>query len=322
MEININYLRLSVTDRCNLNCLYCTPIEKDKFMSHSQVLRYEEMARLVSLFVKTGIKKVRITGGEPLIKKDIIELVKMIKNIPGLEELSLTTNGVYLKQFASQLKTAGINQINISIDTLKRERFKYITGYDFFNAVWKGIKEALLRDFSSVKLNVIPLKGINEDEIFDFVKLTVKYPLAVRFIEIFPTNARSIKLAGSLIENNKIKEEIKKRFPKMIEDTRNPAAIAGPAQYYRIPNAQGLIGFISSSTGHFCNACNRIRVNCAGEISPCLFSGYRYNITSLLKTNAPDEKIIESIKKAIASKPEYTKEIISERKIEMSSVGG
>ncbi|MBU1122868.1 MAG: GTP 3',8-cyclase MoaA [Candidatus Omnitrophota bacterium] len=319
---NIDYLRLSVTDRCNLNCVYCTPIEKDKFLTHNEILRYEEMVRLTRLFVQSGIKKVRVTGGEPLIKKGIIDLIKLLRKIDGLEELSLTTNGVRLKTLAQPLKDAGIDTINISLDTLKRERFKEITRFDFFDDVWQGLLKVFSLGFKSIKLNVIPMKGINEDEILGFVNLTLKYPITVRFIEFFSTNERTMKLANCLIDNSIIKEQIKNRFNQMTANTSSTADRPGPAQYYKIPHAKGLIGFINSSTGNFCNTCNRIRVDCAGKISPCLFSGYRYNINSLLKNNESDEKIIACIKKALESKGEYTKHIITDRKIEMSSVGG
>ncbi|UCD15378.1 MAG: GTP 3',8-cyclase MoaA, partial [Candidatus Omnitrophota bacterium] len=307
-------------DRCNLNCIYCTPIEKRGFLTHDEVLRYEEMARIVELFTKAGIKKVRITGGEPLIKKGIIDLIKMIKKIDGVAEMSLTTNGVYLKEFASRLKDAGINKINVSIDTLKKDRFKHITGYDCFDKVWQGIRETLTLRFESVKLNVIAMKGINEEEIPDFAKITLDLPLTVRFIEFFPTNSRSMKLGSCLIKNCDVKKEIQTHFGEMTAISNGIKD--GPAQYYKLNNSKGSIGFINSSTENFCTNCNRIRINCAGEISPCLFSGYRYNVKSLLKNNEPDDKIVEYIQKALESKSKYTKEIITKREIEMSSVGG
>ncbi|MCX6262053.1 MAG: radical SAM protein, partial [Bacteroidia bacterium] len=154
-NVNINYLRFSLTDRCNLNCVYCTPLQKSQFLSHDEVLNYEEITRVVALFVKAGVRKLRLTGGEPLIKKNIIGLIKMLKIIDGLEEISMTTNGVWLKGLASRLKDAGLDRVNISINTLKKEKFRSITGFDYFDDVWAGINEALEVGLNPVKLNII-----------------------------------------------------------------------------------------------------------------------------------------------------------------------
>ena len=199
-NIGIDYLRLSLTDRCNLNCLYCTPLERGQFLTRGEVLSYEEIVRAVSLFVKAGVRKLRLTGGEPLIKKNIVGLIKMLKRIDSLEEIAMTTNGVYLKDLASPLKAAGLDRVNISIDTLKKEKYKSITGFDYFDDVWAGIKESLGSGLNPVKLNVILMKGLNDDEVLDFARLSFEYPLVIRFIEFFPTNKRSSKLSGALIK--------------------------------------------------------------------------------------------------------------------------
>ncbi|MFH1799033.1 MAG: GTP 3',8-cyclase MoaA [Candidatus Omnitrophota bacterium] len=316
----IDYLRLSITDRCNLNCIYCTPLEKKDFLTHDEVLRYEEMARIVKLFVKSGIRKVRITGGEPLIKKGIVDLVRIIKEIDGVEELSMTTNGVYLKDFARELKDAGLRGINVSIDTLKRERFKFITGLDCFNNVWQGIEEALEIGLMPLKLNVIPMKGINDDEILDFARLTLEYPITVRFIEFFLVNKRSEALKSRLIENDTVKNKIEEKFSRM--EAGPEATGNGPAKYYRLKAGKGLIGFISGSTTNFCNQCNRIRLDCAGRVSPCLFSGCIYDIRSLIRENKKDDEIFARIKRIFKEKSQYKKETINTRRIEMSSIGG
>lgn len=208
----VDYLRFSLTDRCNLNCIYCTPLEKGQFLARSEVLTYEEIARVVSLFVKAGISRLRLTGGEPLLKKDIVSLVGMLKNIDGLEEISLTSNGVYLKDLAFGLKDAGLSRVNISIDTLKKEKFKGITGFDLFDDVWSGVLRSIEAGLNPVKLNVILMKGINDDELFDFVRLTFEYPLIVRFIEFFPTNKRSMKFAGYLVRSDDVKTRIAGHF--------------------------------------------------------------------------------------------------------------
>lgn len=319
-EKKIDYLRLSITDRCNLNCIYCTPIERSQFLTHNEVLRYEEMAKIVSCFVKAGIRKVRITGGEPLIKKGIIDLARMIKRINGVEELSMTTNGVYLKTFARQLRNGGLDRINVSLDTLKKERFKRITGSDFFNNVWEGIEEALEIGFLPVKLNMIPMQGINDDEILDFAALSLKYPVIVRFLEFFPVNNRSDVLKSRLIKSDVIKEKITKERGKMesVSEIRGN----GPAEYYKLKDGKGLVGFISGATANFCNRCNRIRIDCAGRVSPCLFSGCIYDLRSLLRDNKRDDEILARIKQIFKMKSQYKKEIIDTRRIEMSGIGG
>ncbi|MCQ9205314.1 MAG: GTP 3',8-cyclase MoaA [Omnitrophica bacterium] len=319
-NITVDYLRLSVTDLCNLNCVYCTPLEKREFLTHQEVLRYEEIARLIRLFIEIGIRKVRITGGEPLIKKNIVALVEMLKKIEGLEEISMTTNGMLLSEYAAQLKKAGLSRVNISLDTLKRDRFKAITGVDSFLEVWEGIQAALAVGFDPVKLNVVPIKGVNDDEIVDFAKLTLKYPLIVRFIELFHTNQRSKKFIESLLSS----ERTKKLITEELGEIKPSHMIKGegPASYYKISGSIGSIGFISGSSSNFCHCCNRIRVDCAGRISPCLFSGHIYDTRPLLRSNTQDEKLLEDIKKLLSLKFQYTKYTIKERKIEMSSLGG
>jgi cyclic pyranopterin phosphate synthase len=316
----IDYLRLSITDRCNLNCIYCTPIERDQFLTHEEVLRYEEMAKIVGFFVKAGVRKVRITGGEPLIKKGIIDLVRLIKEIDGVEELSMTTNGVYLKSYAQQLREAGLNRINVSLDTLKKEKFKFITGLDCFDNVWEGIEEAFRIGFLPLKLNVIPMKGINDDEILDFARLTLKYPVVVRFIEFFPVNRRSDALMSSLIKSDVIKEEITEEWGRM--EPVSEMKGNGPARYYQFKSGKGVVGFISGSTTNFCDQCNRIRIDCAGRVSPCLFSGCIYDTRSLIRDNKRDDEIIARVKQIFNVKSQYRKETIDKRKIEMSSIGG
>ncbi|MCP4652723.1 MAG: GTP 3',8-cyclase MoaA [Candidatus Omnitrophica bacterium] len=321
MEKNtIDYLRLSITDWCNLNCIYCTPLEKKQFLSHADVLRYEETVRLTKLFTQAGIRKVRITGGEPLIKKGIIQLITMLKQIPALQEISMTTNGVLLKQYADQLKQAGLSRINISLDTLKPDRFLKITGKNCFHQVWKGIEASLKAGLNPIKLNVIPMKGVNDDEIIDFAKLSLKYPLIIRFIEFFHTNQRSEKYLNLLIPSEKVKNIITEKC-----GTLHPVKKIkgyGPADYYTLDNAKGKLGFISGSTTSFCDSCNRLRVDCAGKVSPCLFSGPIFDIRPLLRSNTSDEAIVEEIKRNVTQKSFYTKHSTNCRAIEMSSLGG
>ncbi len=316
----IDYLRFSITDRCNLNCVYCTPLDKRRFLDRSEVLSYEQMYRVVKIFTQAGIKKIRITGGEPLFKRDVVSFIEMLKTIKGLEEISMTTNGVCLKSYARQLKEAGLDRLNISLDTLKEERFKTITGFDGFRDVWTGIREALDVGLNPVKLNCIVLKGINDDEIADFVRLTIDYPLIVRFIEFFPTNKRSKELTNLSVAN----DEIKRKIASFYGELKPFSGIQGngPAEYYRCHEAKGAVGFISSFTKDFCRACNRIRVDCAGRVSPCLFSGHVYDIKPFLRDNQDDAKLFVYLKNILGKKHAYKNKTGDHFKIEMSSIGG
>lgn len=321
MGKEVNYLRLSITDRCNLDCIYCNPLEKDRFLSHDEVLRYEEMVRLVNAFVSLGIRKVRITGGEPLIKRNITDLIRMLKEIRGLEELAMTTNGVFLKNIACQLKVAGLDRVNISIDTLQKERYKTITGRDCFDDVWEGIYNALEVGLSPVKLNVVVMKGINDDEVLDFAQLSFRYPLlGVRFIEFFPTAKRSEDLSRYIMKNLEIKERIINHFGQMKRTFEIKGN--GPAEYYKLKHSKGFIGFISSYSGNFCNQCNRVRVDCAGRISPCLFSGYIYDLQQVLRNGKNDGELSTIIKNVFEMKSRYSKKAVNVCKVEMSSIGG
>lgn len=321
METRVDYLRFSITDRCNLNCLYCAPLERDRILAREEVLQYEEIVMLVRAFVKAGINKLRLTGGEPLGRKGIVNLIGMLKTIHGLEEISVTTNGVYLEDLAGKLKTAGLDRINISLNTLKKERFKSITGLDYFDRVWAGIEKALEVGLSPLKLNVIIMKGINDDEIIDFVRLAVARKLIVRFIELFPANKRFNRVAGCLVKNECVKEEIVKQFGK-IERAYNIKG-NGPSEYYSIADSKGVIGFISNITRDFCYECSRIRVDCAGRVSPCLFSGHICDLRPFLRNKNDEGELLKTITGIITIKPRFTKrQMESYCGIEMSSIGG
>jgi len=319
-DIDVDYLRLSLTDRCNLNCVYCTPLERSQFFSRDEVLSYEEITKAVSVFVKAGVRKLRLTGGEPLIKKNIAGLIKMLRMIGALEEIAMTTNGVYLKGLASPLKEAGLDRVNISIDTLKKEKFKSITGFDYFDNVWAGIKESLRVGLDPVKLNVILMKGVNDDEILDFVRLTFEQPLVIRFIEYFPANKRSSGLSNALIKTHALKEKIISHFGAI---GRIPGVRGnGPAKYYKLKDSKGAIGFISSSSANFCDTCNRVRLDCAGRIRPCLFSGPAYDMKPLLRGIQSDEELLKGIKEVFKMKSRFHKDMSAGHQLEMSGIGG
>ena len=319
METKIDYLRLSVTDRCNLNCVYCTPLEKSRFLVRSEILTHEELARAAAAFVGAGVRKIRLTGGEPLIKKGLVELVGMLRGIKGLEELAMTTNGVFLKNAAARLRSAGLDRVNISLNTLKKERFRAVTGSDVFGEVWRGVKKAEAC-FSRVKLNVILMKGVNDDEMHDFARLTVERPLTVRFIEYFPANNRSGKLAGALVKSEEVKAGIAARFGALTELPQVKGA--GPARRYKLKGAKGELGFISNRTENFCSVCNRMRMDCAGKIYPCLFSESTHELRTLLRKGAGTEAVAEHIKKVFLIKSGYRKDNAPARNLEMSHIGG
>ena len=319
-NINIDYLRLSLTDKCNLNCIYCNPLEKSQFADRENVLSHEEMVKIVRLFAEKGIKKLRLTGGEPLLKKDLLKLIKMFKKIKGLRDISINTNGVLLKDLAKSLKKNGLDRINISLDTLQRKKFINITGKDHFKDVWQGIENSLKYGLHPVKLNVVLMKGINDDEIIDFVQLLKNYNLVVRFIELFPTNRRMIDFMTRKMENREVKKIIENHFGKL-----EPVSLIkgnGPAEYFKLKNVKGTIGFISNLSKYFCNTCNRIRINCTGLIAPCLFSGYIYDIKPLIRKNEGDKKRLAFINEIIQNKPKYRKDPEKDCNIEMSSIGG
>jgi len=319
-ERSIDYLRLSLTDRCNLNCIYCTPLEKGQCLSHDEVLRYEEIIAVVASFVRAGVKRLRLTGGEPLIKKDVLSLVRMLKSVEGLEELSMTTNGTLLSLYAAQLKDAGLDRINISLDTLKKDRFFSITGKDLFKQVWQGVLASLESGFNPVKLNVVVMQGVNDDEIADFARLTLENPICVRFIEFFHTNPRSKKLINSLVSSEMVKEEIQDKLGEL--KPVSGVIGRGPAKYYKLERALGTIGFINGTTGNFCSSCTRLRIDCAGRIFPCLFSGPVLDLRPLLRPNLNNHKLFSEIKEIFMIKSQYNKNKIPDPKIEMSSLGG
>jgi len=316
----IDYLRLSLTDRCNLNCVYCTPLEKSGFLPHAELLRHEELTRAAAAFVRAGVKKIRLTGGEPLLKKNVVELVRMLKAIPGLQELAMTTNGIYLAEMAGKLRGAGLDRVNISLDTLNKETFKKITGSEGLDKVWDGLMKSLEAGFTEVKLNVIIMKRVNESEIAAFAKLSMDCPVTVRFIEFFPTNKRSSRLADALFTTAETRKIIEAAFGPLTEVP--PERGDGPARIYTLAGAKGKIGFISGRSDYFCGSCNRVRMDCTGKVYPCLFSPATHTLRDHLRAGADEETLADHIKKIFLVKSNYKKDSASSGHIEMSSMGG
>jgi cyclic pyranopterin phosphate synthase len=297
----INYLRLSVTDRCNLRCRYCMPEEGVESINHRDLLTYEEIRKVIEVFARNGISKIRLTGGEPLVRKGVVDLIKGIARIEGVKDLSLTTNGVLLKEYAGDLAEAGLRRINISLDTLHPDRFAYITRRDRFNEVWAGIEEALRQRLSPVKVNIVVIKGFNDDEIKDFARLSLTYPLHIRFIEFMPVGEGGNWDGAEIISPSQIMEEIKE-IGELIPI--GPEANDGPAKRYYIKGSMGEIGFIAPVSSHFCEQCNRLRLTPDGKIRPCLFSDEEIDLKGVLRGSGGEEKVEEVLYQALQAKPE------------------
>jgi cyclic pyranopterin phosphate synthase len=297
----INYLRLSVTDRCNLRCRYCMPEEGVEMIEHGDLLTYEEINKVIEVFARNGISKVRLTGGEPLVRRGVVDLVKGIAKIEGIKDLSLTTNGVLLKEYVKALAAAGLRRINVSLDTLHPDRFAYITRRDKFKEVWEGIETALEYRLSPVKINVVVMKGFNDDEIKDFARLSLTYPLHIRFIEFMPLGQATIWNGEGVIPSAQIMEEIAEIGELL---PRGPEANDGPAKRYYLRGSAGEIGFISPISSHFCARCNRLRLTPDGKIRTCLFSDEEIDLRGVLRASGDEEKIEDVLYQALQAKPE------------------
>ncbi|MCP2520843.1 GTP 3',8-cyclase MoaA [Candidatus Aminicenantes bacterium AC-708-M15] len=312
----INYMRISVTDRCNLNCIYCTPSKNPPSFPPSEILTYEEILRLMKIAVNLGIKKFRITGGEPLLRKNLPDFITKALSIKGIEDFSLTTNGILLGEFVNELWNAGLRRINISLDTLDEEKYREITQGGDLKKVLNSLEKAINRGFDPIKINVVLLKGINEN-ISPFIKLAMKYPVYIRFIELMNTNHKNKKffLSG---ENLRLKLI---EYGEIIEV--NPPQGGGPAKYYKLSGIKKSIGFIFPYSDHFCLTCNRLRISSDGKLRPCLFSEWHIDLKTPLRQGFPDEKIKKIIINSLMKKPVNRQKGGREnRTINMREVGG
>lgn len=297
----INYLRIAVTDRCNLRCRYCMPEEGIPLISHKDILTYEEILMIVRVFAAEGISKVRLTGGEPLVRREIVDFISRLSRMKEIKDLSLTTNGILLKESARDLKQAGLKRINISLDSLRRDRFFQITRRNSFEQVWAGIEEALRVGFSPIKINMVAIKGLNDDEIESFARLTLHLPLTIRYIEYMPSgNGEEWKESDLLTI-----PQIKSRLEKIGNLIHIPSGQwDGPAKRFRIEGAIGEIGLIGAVTSHFCEECNRIRLTPDGKIRTCLFSDNEIDVKEILRKDGSDQNLKEMLLLALRTKPE------------------
>jgi cyclic pyranopterin phosphate synthase len=295
----INYLRISVTDRCNLRCVYCMPEDGISLISHADVLSYEEIYRVVKAAAELGINKVRLTGGEPLVRNGLPELVRLLDSIEAIDDISLTTNGILLAQHAAALKEAGLHRVNISLDTLQPERFRAITRCGDLADTLAGIAAAREAGLDPVKINVVVMAGTNDDELSDFAAKTVSEGWHVRFIELMPQNGDDPR------DDNFVSvTEMRKRIESLGELEPCQVSVGnGPAKYFRLPGAAGTIGFITPVTEHFCYHCNRLRLTSDGKLQPCLLSEEDINLREPLRRGASAEELKNLISEAISRKP-------------------
>jgi len=296
----INYLRISVTDRCNLRCLYCMPREGISLVPHANLLTYEEIDVVVRAAAEMGINKVRLSGGEPLIRLGLVNLIKMLSQIEGIEDISLTTNGTLLASQAAELKEAGLRRVNISLDSLKRQRFEDITGYDGLLEVLEGIEQAHRVGLEPVKVNVVVMRGINDDELVDFALLSKEEGWHVRFIELMPLNHKSVKQLDFVSF-----DEMQQSLASLGQlEVCLPPIGEGPSKYYRLPGAKGTVGFITPISEHFCFKCNRLRLTAQGKLLPCLLSDQEIDMREVLRKEASSQEVKRLLLEAIASKPQ------------------
>lgn len=316
----LNYLRISITDRCNLRCQYCVPLTPSTMLTHDDILRYEEIVRIVKIGVDLGISKVRVTGGEPLVRLGVYDFLSTLTAIEGLKDVSLTTNGVLLKDNIDKLKATGIKRINISLDSLQRENFREITGRDAFQKVWDGLEAAISAGFDPIKINVVVLPDKNDQELLDFAELSIRYPFHVRFIEYMPIGQPHFKTTRKLLTPD-IKETIG-TLGELIPVAKGESD--GPAARYKFKNARGEIGFISPISHHFCAQCSRLRLTANGMLRSCLLSDRQVDVRSDLRNGCSDERISEILLDAIRHKQEKHHIDSGAAKIEtqMSAIGG
>jgi cyclic pyranopterin phosphate synthase len=318
----ISYLRISVTDRCNLRCVYCMPPEGVPWRSHDEILRYEEIELIVRAAASLGISKVRLTGGEPLVRLGFVELVRMLARIPGIDDLAMTTNGTLLARYAAELAQAGLKRVNVSLDTLKPERFRQITRQGDLATVFEGIAAAREAGLAPLKVNTVIVRGLNDDEVVDFARLTLEGDWHVRFIELMPLGTNTAWAGDGYVSINEVRHRIEAALGEL--KATKVGVGNGPARYYRLPGAVGTIGFISPVSEHFCYQCNRLRLTADGRLRPCLLSDYEIDLRTPLAQGADLAEVRELLIHSIEAKPErhHLNECVAPRERAMSEIGG
>ena len=317
----IDYIRISVTDRCNLRCVYCMPENGVDLLKHQDMMSFEEIYNLVLALVPAGIKKIRLTGGEPLVRNGIKKLIKMLRSIPEIEDITLTTNGILLEEMAEGLKAAGLSRINVSLDSLDVSRFKQITRWGSLEKVLKGIDKAIDIGLKPVKINVVAIKGFNDDEFINFVEYAYKKEVQVRFIELMPIGESDDEAILKHYPIADIKELIETKFqPEETSDIKTN----GPAENYRIIGGKGSVGFIGALSHKFCSTCNRLRLTADGRIRPCLYIDKEYDVLKLIRDGASPDELRAFVEEIILGKPEghNMEDGWGNQRRKMSQIGG
>ena len=306
----ISYLRVSITDRCNERCTYCMPQELQEWLPREDILTFEETLRLVGIAAELGVSKVRITGGEPLTRRDVIDFIRRIPEISGIRSIGLSTNGTLLareiapgKPMARVLRGAGVGSVNVSLDTLDREVYSQITGRDFHEQVLRGIDAAIAAGFEQIKLNTVLMRGRNEDQLIPLIEFAARRDLILRFIEMMPVSTTEVLDDKNFIPIHEAKRMIESHYGRLIPETE--FRTNGPATYYQIPERCQRIGFIGAMTNlHFCESCNKLRLTCDGKLRPCLGSYLEFDIMKPMRAGASDEELKAFFLHVVDRKPE------------------
>jgi len=306
----ISYLRVSITDRCNERCTYCMPQELQEWLPRQEILTFEETLRLVGIAAELGVSKVRITGGEPLTRRDVIDFIRRIPEIPRITSIGLSTNGTLLareiapgKSMASALRAAGVGSVNVSLDTLDGEVYSQITGRDFHEQVLRGIDAAIVAGFEQIKLNTVLMRGRNEDQLIPLIEFAAHRNLILRFIELMPVSTTEVLDDKNFMPVNEAKRIIESRYGRLIPEAE--FRTNGPAMYYQIPGRRQRIGFIGAMTNlHFCENCNKLRLTCDGKVRPCLGSYLEFDIMKPLRAGASDQELKQFLLDVVDRKPE------------------
>jgi cyclic pyranopterin phosphate synthase len=306
----ISYLRVSITDRCNERCTYCMPHELQEWLPREDILTFEETLRLVGIAAELGVSKVRITGGEPLTRRDVIDFIRRIPEISGIRSIGLSTNGTLLareiapgKPMARALRAAGVGSVNVSLDTLDREVYSQITGRDFHEQVLRGIDAAIAAGFEQIKLNTVLMRGRNEDQLIPLIEFAAQRDLILRFIEMMPVSTTEVLDDKNFMPIHQAKRMIESHYGRLIPETE--FRTNGPATYYQIPERRQRIGFIGAMTNfHFCESCNKLRLTCDGKLRPCLGSYLEFDIMKPLRAGASDQELKQFFLDVVDRKPE------------------
>ncbi len=297
----IDYLRLSVTDRCDLRCVYCMPQGFDDYEAPDHWLSFGEIERVVGLFGSLGVSRVRLTGGEPLVRRGITELTGRLSQLPGIDDLSLSTNCVSMSRFAHPLKQAGVSRINVSLDSLNPQKFSEITGGGKLSKVMDGLMAAKDAGFHPIKINAVAMKGVNDDELGDMVEFCIEHGFTLRFIETMPVGDTGCRAKDShYLDLEVIRRQLEQRFELI------PSVMpgGGPARYFKVKGSDLHFGFITPISQHFCETCNRVRLSTDGTLYMCLGQEEKFELRPLLRGGASDQELIDAIHQALALKPE------------------